>query len=601
VANSTDKRRDAVGYTLEPMMLAVLSRRFEAICREMTNGILKASRSAVIKNARDFSVGILTHDHRLINVEDGLPIHITALDLTTRAVDTLFDDTAEGDAYLNNCPYFGATHHADLDVIVPVFVDGRIMFWALARCHHADMGAPLPTTYLPNAATIYEEGLHFPCVRVEERYISKTDIVRIGLTNIRASKIWHGDYQAQLGACRIGEQRLKDLVARHGAGLIEDSIIDWMTYGERRTKAAIASLPAGKWSYQTKHDPVPGVAEQGIPVRVTVSVDPQAGEITVDARDNIDCVPGGLNLSEATATASCRIGVFVNLDPTIPHNEGSARCINVLLRDGCVVGRPAYPAGTSVATTNVNDRLINAVACCFAQMGAPHGIAEGGAMMASGMAVVSGTDPLRGDRAYVNQLFVGYSGGPGIHGHDGWLTYNDADTCGMLMLDLVEVDEGMYPILIEQRGVAPDTMGHGRWDGAPAMTGVYGPIAAEMTAIYCSDGDETPARGVLGGHDGAPTANWKRHADGRWVKMPSFHTEICQLGEALRFVAGGGGGYGDPGEREPASVVETVNLGWLSAARAEAVYKVKLRRSEDGLDHLLDEAATARLRAGAGR
>jgi len=597
---ASNTKIEGESYTLEPMMLAVLSRRFEAICREMTNGILKASRSAVIKNARDFSVGILTHDHRLISVEDGLPIHITALDLTTRAIDRLFGDIKEGDAFLNNCPYYGATHHADLDVIVPVYFEGQIMFWALARCHHADMGAPLPTTYLPHAATIYEEGLHFPGVRVEEDYKSKDDIIRIGRTKIRASKIWYGDYQAQLGACRIGEQRLKELIGHHGKVMIQDFIEDWMAYGERRTKAAIANLPAGTWSYATKHDPVPGVAEDGIPVRVTVAVDPDAGRITVDARDNIDCVPGGLNLSEATATASCRIGVFINLDPTIPHNEGSANCIDVLLRDGCVVGRPAYPVGTSVATTNVNDRLINAVACCFAQMGSPHGIAEGGGMMASGMAVVSGNDPLRGGRAYVNQLFVGYSGGPGIHGHDGWLTYNDADTCGMLMLDSVEVDEGMYPILIEERGVAPDTMGHGRWDGAPAMTGVYGPLAAEMTAIYCSDGDVTAARGVLGGHDGTPSGNWKRDAEGSWVEMPSFHTEICQPGEALRFVAGGGGGYGNPKERAPERVAETVNRGWLSAECAKATYAVKLRMSENGLDYALDDAATARLRASNG-
>ena len=588
------------GYSVEPMMLAVLSRRFEAICREMTNGILKASRSAVIKNARDFSVGLLTHDHRLISVEDGLPIHITALDLSTRAIDENFDDIAEGDAFLNNCPYFGATHHADLDLIVPVFVDGRLLFWALARCHHADMGAPLPTTYLPRAATIYEEGLHFPCVRVEQGYKSKADIVRIALIKIRASKVWHGDFQAQLGSCRIGEQRLIELVRRYGVETIDAFIEDWMTYGARRAQAAIAALPAGTWSYETRHDPVPGVAEDGIPVRISVTVDPEAGEITVDARDNIDCVPGGLNLSEATATSSARIGVFVNLDPDIPHNDGSARQIKVLLRDGCVVGRPKYPVGTSVATTNVNDRMINAVACCFAQMGEPYGIAEGGGMMACGMAVVSGEDPLRGNRPYVNQMFVGYSGGPGVHGHDGWLTYNDADTCGMLMLDSIEIDEGMYPVLIESRGVAPDTMGHGCFDGAPAMTGVYRPIAGEMTAIYCSDGDQTPARGVLGGHDGAVSSNWKRRADGSWEKLPSFHTEVCQPAEALRFVAGGGGGYGPPETREPARVVAAVNCGWLSPERAESIYAIKLRPSPDGLDYALDEDETARRRARVG-
>jgi N-methylhydantoinase B len=233
-------------------------------------------------------------------------------------------------------------------------------------------------------------------------------------------------------------------------------------------------------------------------------------------------------------------------------------------------------------------------------MGEPYGIAEGGGMMAAGMAVVSGEDPLRGDRPYVNQMFVGYSGGPGINGHDGWLTYNDADACGMLMLDSIEVDEGMYPVLIESRGVAPDTMGHGRFDGAPAMTGVYRPIAGEMTAIYCSDGDLTPARGVLGGQDGAVSGNWKRAANGSWELLPSFHTEVLQPTEALRFLAGGGGGYGDPRTRDPARVVEAVNRGWLSRERAEAVYAVKLTRTEDGLDYALDEGGTNEQRASAG-
>ena len=155
---------------IDPFLLSVLSSRFEAIMREMTNTIIRTSRSAIIKNARDFSVGVLTADHRMISVEDGLPIHISALDLSTRSISELFDDVSEGDAFLNNCPFLGATHHADLDVIVPVFHNGQLLFWVLARCHHADIGAPLPTTYLPYAATIYEEGLHFPCVRIQQDY-----------------------------------------------------------------------------------------------------------------------------------------------------------------------------------------------------------------------------------------------------------------------------------------------------------------------------------------------------------------------------------------------------------------------------------------------
>jgi N-methylhydantoinase B len=132
---------------IDPFLMSVLASRFEAIIREMTNTVMKASRSAVIKNARDMSCGLLTFDHRLISVEEGTPIHITALDLTTRPITEFLNDIEEGDAFLNNCPYTGTTHHADLTLCVPVFCDGEPLFWTLSRSHHADVGAPsLPPT-----------------------------------------------------------------------------------------------------------------------------------------------------------------------------------------------------------------------------------------------------------------------------------------------------------------------------------------------------------------------------------------------------------------------------------------------------------------------
>ena len=497
---------------LDPITLAVLSARIEAIIREMINTVTKASRSAVIKNARDVSCGVLSADHRQLCVEEGIPIHISALDLTTRAITDLFDDVREGDAYLNNSSYTGGTHHADLTVVVPIFFEGELMFWALARSHHADMGAPLPTTYLPKAATIYEEGLNFPCVRVQEDFADKKDWIRYAMHNIRASNIWYGDYRAQVGACRVGERRLQALVRKYGVGTIREFIDEWMAYSARRMEQEIRRLPAGNWSYETRHDPIPGVAEEGVPVRVTVTTDPEAGFITVDARDNIDNIPGGFNLSEACATGSCRIGVYFNLDPTLPHNAGADSRIKVLLRDGCVVGRPKYPAGTSIATTNVNERLVNAVQACFAQMGAPHGLAEGAVQQQAGEAVISGLDPENDNQPYVNQLFVAYGGGPAKHGTDGWLTYLGPVNGGVIVLDSVEIDEGMYPILIESRKVAPDTMGAGEWNGAPGMTGSFSARGADVTAIYCSDGVINPPKGVLGGRSGSAARNFETSA-----------------------------------------------------------------------------------------
>ena len=581
---------------IEPYLMAILSSRLTAIIREMTNTVMKASRSAVIKNARDFSCGLLTYDHRLLCVEDGLPVHLGALNLTTKPITEFFNDVEEGDAYLNNCPYTGGSHHADLTICVPVMFDGEPMFWTLSRAHHADIGAPIPSTYLPEAATIYEEGMHFPCVRIQQNFQDRKDIIRMCRMKIRCSDIWYGDYRAQIGACRVGEKRLKELFAAYGRQTIIDFIEEWMAYGERRAIAEIEKLPAGTWFYETAHDPVPGVADDGIPVRVSVTTDPKAGRIVIDATDNIDCVPGGLNLSEACVKAACLTGVFYNLDAGIPHNEGSASRIEVRMRDGCVVGRPKYPVGTSVATTNVNSRLTTAVACSFAQMGTPYGIGEFPNSQALGESVISGTDTRGRERPYVNQIFMGYGGGPAQFGYDGWLTAGAACDGGQMALDSIEINEAMYPILVESRGVAKDTLGHGQWSGAPGMTGVFRPIAGELMAIYGSDGDINPSKGVCGGHTAACALNQKRARDGSLKRLPAFHEELCQSDEALHFVSCGGGGYGDPTKREPERVAAAVNRHWMDVSKAEDIYRVALRLAENGVDYVVDAQLTADLR-----
>lgn len=582
---------------VDPFLMSVLKSRFEAIVREMTLVVMRASRSAVIKNARDFSCAILTYDHRLVSVEDALPIHVMSMDLATRPITEFFDDIKPGDIFFNNCPFTGGTRHADLIVAMPVFHEGEPLFWMIALSHHADTGAPVPSTYLPFAKTIFEEGLHFPCVRVAENYVEKADILRIGSMRNRVPELWLGDVRAQIGACKTGEKRIGELLAKYGKDTVVDFVEDWFDYGARCAKAAISRLPGGVYSYETRHDPVPGVADDGIPVRISITVDPDAGEITVDARDNIDNVPGGLNLSENTATGSCRIGVFNNLDESVPHNEGSKGQIKVLLRDGSVVGRPGAQVGTSVATTNVNDRLMMAGNCVFSQMGAPYGQAEGGSHLPAGIGVISGRDPFKNGRPYVNQIFVGYAGGGARSGFDGWLTYCGPANAGLIQLDSIEVDESMYPIIIESRGVLPDSQGFGEFEGAPAVGGVFYPLQHDMTIVYAADGTTFPPKGVLGGLSGGASASWKIRPDGQQETLPAFAEITIEKNAKLAFKACGGGGYGSPDDRDPVKVVAGVNRGWLTAKTARATYKVALVEGSPPGVFELDSLGTERLRS----
>lgn len=590
---------DTVARRIDPFLMSVLKSRFEAIVREMTLVVMRASRSAVIKNARDFSCAILTYDHQLVSVEDALPIHVMSMDMATRPLTELFDDVKQGDMFLNNCPYTGGTHHADLIMAMPVFYKGEPLFWVVALSHHADTGAPAPSTYLPFAKNIFEEGLHFPCVRVAENYKDKKDILRIGSMRNRVPELWLGDVAAQSGACRTAERRIIDLIDRYGRDTVVNFVEDWFDYGRRCAKAAIAKLPAGTYEYTTTHDPVPGVADDGIPVHVKVTVDPVAGEILVDVRDNIDNVPGGLNLSANTCTGSCRIGVFNNLDESIPHNEGSKSQIKVVMREGSAIGAPKYPVGTSVATTNVNDRLMIAGNAVFSNMGAPYGQAESASHLPAGVGVISGADPFKRGKGYVNQIFVGYGGGGANHGHDGWLTYCGPANAGLIQLDSVEVDESMYPIVIERRGVMPDSQGLGEYEGAPGMGGVFYPLDHDMTIIYAADGTSNPPRGVLGGTTAKASYSKKLGGNGDATTLPAFSEEVIEAGTKIEFTACGGGGYGDPSRRDPARVAVSVNRGWLSAELARKVYRVALTETAEPGVLAVDTAATQALRAGA--
>lgn len=582
---------------LDPFLVSVLKSRFESIVREMTLVVMKASRSAVIKNAKDLSCAILTYDHRLVTTEDALPIHVSSMDVATRPITELFDDVKQGDIFLNNSPFTGATHHADLTMALPVFFEGEPLFWAVALSHHADTGAPEPSTYLPYAKSIFEEGMHWPCVRMAENYQEKKDILRMGSLRNRVPDLWLGDVRAQQGAVLTAEKRIHELCEKYGKETIKNFVEAWFDYADRRAKAEIEKLPAGEYTYKIAHDPVPGVADAGIPINLKIIVDPEAGEITVDVRDNIDCVPGGLNLSENTCIGACRIGVFNNLDASLPHCHGSARRIKVLMREGSAIGKPVYPVGTSVATTNVNDRLTTAGNAIFSRMGKPFGQAEGGPHLPVGAAVISGKDPFKGGQVYVNQIFVGYAGGGANHGHDGWLTYCGPANGGLITLDSIEVDESMYPFIIESREVEADSQGFGEFEGAPGIRGAYYPLDHDMTVMYAADASTFPPRGVLGGEDANPTKSRKSTRMGDVVDLPAFNQELCANGEKMIFNSCGGGGYGSPLDRDPARVARSVNLGFVTPEAARDVYRVVLTKPDAEGRISVDAEATETLRA----
>src|SRR5260370_11410882 len=204
--------------SFDPVTLAVIANRLDSIVREMENTLLRTGRSAVLNTPGDFACALITADNRLLASAEGLPVHVIGMEFLAEAVTDLHSDLTEGDAFLHNDPYLGNTHPADHVILVPVFWEGQHVFTTAAKAHQADCGNAQPTTYMPYARDVWEEGsLIFPAVRVQRDYADIEDVIRLCRRRIRARDQRYGDYLAMLGAAPMREGRLKEVCAQYRA------------------------------------------------------------------------------------------------------------------------------------------------------------------------------------------------------------------------------------------------------------------------------------------------------------------------------------------------------------------------------------------------
>jgi N-methylhydantoinase B len=581
---------DVAAAPLDGARLAVIANRLEGVARKMANTLLRTGRSGVLNRARDFSCCIVTAQGDLLATAESLPIHVlSGPDLMARSMTQFHPRLRRGDAFIHNSPYHGCSHAADQTILVPVLDEtGRHRFTVVAKAHQADIGNSQPTTYMGDAKDVYHEGaLIFPCVAVQRDYEDVADILRMCEMRIRVPEQWRGDYLAALGAARIGEREFTALAADLGWDTLDRFAAAWFDYSESRMVAAIRALPSGHASVTSTHDPFPGTPPEGITIRSTVRVDAPAGRIEVDLRDNPDCLPCGLNLSEACARTSAMVGVFNSIDPSVPKNAGAFRRISILLRENCVVGIPRHPTSCSAATTNVADRVANGVQRALAELADGAGMAECGAVIPPSVGVVSGHDPRTG-LTYVNQVFLGMTGGAASPRADAWLTIGHVGNAGLCCLDGIELDELYHPLVVECRELVPDTEGAGRHIGAQSIRVEFGPTLAPMDLGYVSDGHLNPPLGARGGLTGGRADQRLRRRDGSEEPLPGCALVHVEPGEIVISVGTAGGGYGDPTTREPEAVATAVREGLLSRARASDVYRVVLTP-----DARVDAAATA--------
>ena len=437
--------------------MTVIANRLDGIVREMTNTLLRAARSAVISSARDFSCCIITGDNQLLASAEGLPVHIFGAHLQGENMCKYHaGDIREGDAYLDNDPYGGNTHPADHTILVPVFIEGEHLFTTVAKCHMADIGNSIPSSYFAKALDVYEEGaLVFPGVRMQRNFKNEPDIIRMCRARIRVPEQWYGDTLAALGSARIAERRLKELCAKYGKSNHQDLHQGLV----RLFRAADGRVdPQAAEGAHREHRPIRSArrhpARRADASRSSSTSTRRRRRSMSTCATTRPCVDCGLNTSRAAATSSVVGAIFNSLDKDIPRNAGSFRRLSFQYAENSVVAAPVFPHSCSTATTNVSERLVNITQSAFAKLGEGHGLAgrRHRPRRRHGGALGQGPSPRQNAR-YVNRMMLSTNGGPASPTADGWVNYAIPVIAGLMYRDSVEIDELKHPFRVESLGI----------------------------------------------------------------------------------------------------------------------------------------------------
>ena len=487
--------------TVDPVTFSVVYARLDGILSEMTETILTTARNPILYGAKDFTCTVMTARAEVLSMHDCLPVHVGTMNPALRFVVRAFgDDIHEGDVFVNNASFAGNAHVGDWTMFAPVFFEGRFVAWAVNKCHIIDTGAHIPGNVDFFAKDVYEEAIHFPAVRLCRGHEPIPDLVRFIAYNFRFPEQWHGDFLSQLGSLWTAEKRLRELCARFGYGVVKGSFAEALRYGRRRMREEIARLPRAEVDVAMIGERIAGFFPDGVPLRLRLSVDPDAGRIHFDYTDMPDQQAFGYNLTYATARCSALQGTLAILGASIPPNDGALDCIDVTLREGSLAGIPRWPVGTSAATIALCDEVTNLVMKAWSEIVPARAMAGMGEYCAANF-IGSGHAADIGE-SYVHVFYLAASGGGAVANHDGIPHMFGACIMGNMGYESIELVELSRPLLVWETAAVIDSGGAGEYRGAVGVRHRIQPVAHNMHLAFCGSGHTCQPFGLCGGEPG---------------------------------------------------------------------------------------------------
>lgn len=546
----------------------VIRNYFITVAEEMKKAIERASVSPIIYEVLDFSTGVFTRDARLIGQAAGLALFLGTLDMAVQATLEKFgeDGLYPGDLIITNDPYVGGgTHLNDVVTVAPIFWEERLVGFAAVRSHWIDLGGKVPFSQMTDAAEIYQEGLQFPVVKLYERGKLNESLFEVITANVRVPDAIAGDLHAQVGACRIAERRIQDLVAKYGLEIVEAATEIIMNNSEILTREALKAIPDGVYEGEDFLDN-DGISDR--PVRIKVTVTKLGSDITFDFTGTDPANLSSYNQGYGALLSSCRVILKAITTPNDPTNDGSFRPLKVIAPKGCMlnVERPSAVCMYGEVGEHVIEAVWKALAPVLKDK-LPAG--HYATVCAQG---ISGWD----DRQSPPVFFM--YGGPnaGGWGASAWQDGENALIClgdGDTRNTPVEIIEAKNPLLVTRYELIPDSGGAGEYRGGLGATIEYQIMGGrQVTGVFLTERAVFPPFGLAGGHDGAPN-RIELFRDGKSLGLVNKATDVpLQVGDVITVSTGGGGGYGDPKKRRRELIKRDLELGYITPEHAKLVY-----------------------------
>jgi len=581
-----DRRKRA---KIDPVEAEIIRGAMETICFEMATHVSLTATTPILNQSNERNATILDGRGALAALSVGIPQFMLSSTLPVRFALEFFgaDGLRDGDVLVGNDPYHGGGHLPDYNIFAPVFADGELALIASIQCHHADTGGGMPGGYNVDAADIWAEGVRFPAVKIFDGGVEREDITYMMRVNNR-TPTFIGDLRAQIGAAQLGVRRLKDVIERHGVDLVRSASEYMIEHAARRFREEVAKWPDGTYESDVyvDHDPK---GNKDIHIHCAVTIDGDRLTVDFTGSDDRDNLQAYSTFGNTRGYVVAQIASM--MDPSIPKNEGFFDSIDLIVPEGCCLNPPpnkSVAAGTHHPGTEVGEAIAIALAqviperCCpqIYKMGMP--------------TVIFGQHPDSGELFIDHSVdtFGAYCGA--VHGQDGWGAMNVS--FGNLIRATGEINESIFPVRHMGRDYAIDSGGPGKWRGCPGT--LYEKQIMAPSQVYTFVvGRKYPMPGIAGGMPGAPnqlmlrTGSEHQHE----IETTAFYVDH-EPGEGYAYRYGGGGGWGDPLERDPQAVCDDVLDEYVSVEAAARDYGVVFTGSVEGLDLAVDESATEKRR-----